>query len=88
MIAASDTSLRQFSSHSSSQHLHHDPVALDFVQIKLDPEAALAAATSVASTVLRISPLARNMTTRQRRFIRRASLAGVSLVRRGTAAKI
>jgi hypothetical protein len=70
--------------------LHHDPVALDFVQIKLDRAAASADATSGASTVPRISPLARSRTTRQRRFIRPASLAGLSflLVRRGSMAKI
>ena len=46
---------------------------------------ALAAATSGASTVPSISPLARNRTTRQRRFIRPASFAGLSflLERRG-----
>ena len=42
---------------------------------------AFAASASGASTVPRISPLARNKTTRQRRFIRRASLAGVSFLR-------
>src|SRR4029079_6845073 len=40
--------------------------------------AALADATSGASTSPRISPLARSRTTRQRRFIRPASFAGLS----------
>ncbi|MGB9051458.1 MAG: ABC transporter substrate-binding protein [Pseudolabrys sp.] len=42
--------------------------------------AALAAATSGASTSPRISPLLRSRTTRQRRFIRRASLPGLSFL--------
>ena len=76
--------------HRSGEFLHHDPVALDFVQTNLDRAAALAAATSGASTVPRILPLARNRTTRQRRFIRPASLAGLSFLldRRGRMAKI
>ena len=43
---------------------------------------ALADATSGASTVPRISPLARNRTTGQRRFIRPASFAGLSFLER------
>ena len=42
--------------------------------------AALADATSEASTSPRISPLLRSSTTRQRRFIRPASLAGLSFL--------
>jgi hypothetical protein len=47
MLARSACPLRRF--------LHHDPVALDFVQSNWTAAAALAAATSGASTVPRIS---------------------------------
>ena len=52
--------------------------------------AALADATSGGFDLPRISPLWRSRTTRQRRFIRPASLAGLSflLERRGIAVKI
>ena len=52
---------------NSRQLLHHDAVALDLVQIELDRGGRLCRATSGASTVPRISPLARSRTTRQRR---------------------
>jgi hypothetical protein len=64
----------------STKLLHHDPVALDFVEIKLDRCGRLAVATSGASTVPRISPLLRSRTTRHRRFIRPASFAGLSFL--------
>jgi hypothetical protein len=69
----------------SAKLLHHDPVALDFVQIKLVRCSRLGRRHIGRLASPRISPLARRRTTRQRRFIRLASLAGVSLLvqRRG-----
>jgi hypothetical protein len=67
----------------SAKLLHHDPVALDFVQLKpIRRAAALADATSDASTSPRISPLARSSTTRHLRFILPASFLGLSFLER------
>jgi hypothetical protein len=69
----------------SRQFLHHDAVALNLVQLELDRAAAFASSAFWASTIPRISPLARSIQRASGRFIRPASLRGVSLLvrRRG-----
>ena len=65
--------------------LHHDPVALDFVQIKLDRCGCLGRRHIGGFDRTEDFALVRSRTTRQRRFIRPASVAGLSflLERRG-----
>ncbi len=63
----------------SRQLLHHDPVALNLVQFELDRGDRFSL-FPVGCLDPRISPLARNRTTRQPRLMRLASFAGVSFL--------
>ena len=73
----------------SDKFLHHDPVALDIIQIKLDRCGCLGRRHIGRLDLAEDFALGRSRTTRQRRLMRLASLAGLSLLdRRGIAANI
>jgi hypothetical protein len=73
----------------SRQLLHNDPIALNVVQLELDRCGSFRCGRVRRLDRPRISPLARSRTMRQRRLMRLASLAGVSLAvrRRGDMAR-
>ena len=62
----------------SDKFLHHDPVALDIIQIKLDRCGCLGRRHIGRLDLTEDSPLLRSRTTRQRRFTLPASFAGLS----------
>ena len=80
--------IRSFGGHDESRHSarpfsaylpHQQPPALKFIQLNWTAATFSAAWGSAASTVPSTAPLLRINTMRKRRFIRLASLAGVSL---------